>query len=69
MSDTQKLVGMDAAPSNILEFGTPRRPAKHEPPLTDLELVALREMLVKFTIVAGACPVALRVLSDAQTAP
>jgi hypothetical protein len=64
MSDPSNNPDPEIGTSNVIVFAPVNRPSRHEPPLTDLELQAIRHMLLGFNAVATTCPAALRVLKD-----
>lgn len=66
MSDVLKAGGKDLPSSNIVEFGHPRKPKKHEAPFTDSEMIEIRDMMVKFRCIVAHCPAAMRILGDSE---
>ena len=68
MKDQVTLPGQEAEQSNVISMVAPRRPRRHEPPLSDKELIEIRQMMDHFGIISTQCPVAIRVLLDAEMA-
>lgn len=55
--------GLDG--SNIVQF--PGTSIEKAPPLTDAEIVALREVIRGYRAIATACPIARRAIGDEGT--